>query len=224
MEWGCSSSSPSSPSCPVIPEAPTDKPQVKHQPITALAWGKGSCRAQRSGHQAKLTDRHRQHRDKQEKNFIYIFQAAAQRWPLPGKKLQEQTRGCGPPQPPVWHLGPCRMLEGRGFSTELKENMARREGEGLGACRCGVWSMKVHSTTILVEKSVPRAGGMRGRRASASTEGFGALKTSAQGLSWGKPNRRPRAGQHMGDGCCSADAQRLLALLSGESQNRAASD
>lgn len=142
----------------------------------------------------------------------------------PWEEAAGANEGVRAPTAPVRHLGPCRMLEGRGFSTELKENTARREGEGLGACRCGVWSMKVHGTTILVEKSVPRAGGMRGRRASASTEGFRALKTSAQGLSWGKPNRRPRAGQHMGDGCCSADAQRLLALLSGESQSTAASD
>lgn len=73
----------------------------------------------------------------------------------PGRSCRSK-RGHGLPLPPTRHLGPCRMLEGRGFSTEPKENTAGREGEGLGVCRCGVWSMKVHSTTILVEKSIPR--------------------------------------------------------------------
>lgn len=112
---------------------------------------------------------------------------------IPWEEAARANRGAGPQCPPrgTLVLAERPALEGTGFSTE---HTAGREGEGLGVCHCGVWSTKVHSTTILVEKSVPRAGGMRGRRASASAEGLRAFKTSAQGLSWGKPNRKPCPG------------------------------
>lgn len=56
----------------------------------ASAQGKGSCRAQLLV-EIRYKHRHCQHRDKQEKKFIYIFRAVTQLRQFTRKKLQEEN-------------------------------------------------------------------------------------------------------------------------------------
>lgn len=71
--------------CQSPTDKPTDKPWVTQDPLLPR------CGGRLGGHRAKLTNRHHQAGDKQEKKFIYIFQAAEQQWRFPGRKLKEQN-------------------------------------------------------------------------------------------------------------------------------------
>lgn len=148
-------SSPSLPSslCPLVP--------ISHRQTHGQTLGHTGpwCGGRLGSHRAKLTNRHHQAGDKQEKKFIYIFQAAEQQWRFPGRKLKEQNS--------VSHTGmwaPAALWSLQcGCGKREIHSTGAEESEGLHCLvgQPGVWSAKVQSTTLR-EKPVLRAAGMRG--------------------------------------------------------------
>lgn len=106
----------------------------------------------------------------------------------------------GDPLPTTQYFGSvqncCCFRKGRKFTVKYQRG-ARHRGKARDTSLlrdlipAGIWSVKMHDTTTLIEKSIPRARCMQSHGISTSTIGLEPLKEALGRLSWDKAICQP---------------------------------
>lgn len=136
FKQGCSDSS----SSPLLLLSSYKETPGQHCPAALARWNShGLC----------------QHRDQQEKIFIYILRAVTQLQQFTGMKLREKTPGRklgvtfqgGEPPPSTQYLGSvqncCGFTKGLGFTVKYQRGARQGDSEGQGSIPAGIWSRKM---------------------------------------------------------------------------------